>query len=164
LVKILANVWDSVNGRLKVDPSGVTSPVSIAATVNVQGAKTNNNAAPGATNVGVLPVKMKIETMAALRKAGFPLANVDEILGRVDAKIAESKIPEVFPNAHPIAGHWYMEPTLEALFVALGKTFQLLEQTDVWGAIGRDGDKKKLAVGDTPQEALAKLWIDLNKK
>lgn len=33
-----------------------TQPVSIAATVGVQGAKTNNNAAPGATNVGVLPV------------------------------------------------------------------------------------------------------------
>ena len=33
-----------------------TQPVSIAATVGVQGAKTNNNAAPGATNVGTLPV------------------------------------------------------------------------------------------------------------
>lgn len=32
-----------------------TQPVSIAATVTVQGAKTNNNAAPGATNVGTLP-------------------------------------------------------------------------------------------------------------
>ena len=29
--------------------------MSIAATVTVQGAKTNNNAAPGATNVGTLP-------------------------------------------------------------------------------------------------------------
>jgi hypothetical protein len=32
-----------------------TQPVSIAATVSVQGGKTNNNAAPGATNVGTLP-------------------------------------------------------------------------------------------------------------
>lgn len=40
----------------KVDGSAVTQPVSIAATVGIQGAKTNNNAAPGATNVGVLDV------------------------------------------------------------------------------------------------------------
>lgn len=39
----------------KVDGSAVTQPVSVAATVNVQGAKTNNNAAPGATNIGTLP-------------------------------------------------------------------------------------------------------------
>jgi hypothetical protein len=32
-----------------------TQPVSIAATVTVQGAKTNNNAAPGVTNIGTLP-------------------------------------------------------------------------------------------------------------
>lgn len=32
-----------------------TQPVSIAATVTVQGAKTNNSAAPGATNIGTLP-------------------------------------------------------------------------------------------------------------
>lgn len=38
----------------KVDGSAVTQPVSIAATVGVQGSKTNNNAAPGATNVGSL--------------------------------------------------------------------------------------------------------------
>jgi hypothetical protein len=105
---------------------------------------------------------MNIEILSQLRRHGFPLANVDEILGRVDAKVAESKIPEVFPNAHPIAGHWYMEPTLEALFVALGSSFQLLEKTDVWGAIGRSPEGQKLAVGDTPQEALAKLWIELN--
>jgi hypothetical protein len=30
LVKILASVWDSVNGRLKVDGSAVTQPVSLA--------------------------------------------------------------------------------------------------------------------------------------
>lgn len=30
LVKIFADVWDSVNHRLKVDGSGVTQPVSIA--------------------------------------------------------------------------------------------------------------------------------------
>ena len=106
---------------------------------------------------------MKIEIMSALRRAHFPLANVDEILGRVDAKLAESKIPEIFPNAHPLAGHWYLEPTLEQLFVALGSSFQLLEKTDVWGAIGRSQGTQKLAVGDDPQEALAKLWIELNK-
>jgi hypothetical protein len=31
IVKILASVWDSVNGRLMVDGSGVTQPVSITA-------------------------------------------------------------------------------------------------------------------------------------
>jgi len=48
---------------LKVDGSAVTQPVSGTVTANagtgtftVAGAKTNNNAAPGATNVGVLPV------------------------------------------------------------------------------------------------------------
>lgn len=34
LVKILAAVWDSVNGRLKVDGSGVTQPVSGTVTAN----------------------------------------------------------------------------------------------------------------------------------
>jgi hypothetical protein len=110
---------------------------------------------------------MKIEILAALRRAGFPLTNIDEILGRFNVQedsIAQSQVPEIFPNAQPIAGHWYLEPTLEQLFSALGKSFQLLEQTDLWGAIGRRGELKKLAVGDTPQEALAKLWIELNPR
>lgn len=47
-------------GALRVDGSAVTQPVSltsttITGTVTVAGAKTNNNAAPGATNVGTLP-------------------------------------------------------------------------------------------------------------
>lgn len=41
LVKILADVWDSVNHRLKVDGSGVTQPVSISATVAVSGPLTD---------------------------------------------------------------------------------------------------------------------------
>jgi hypothetical protein len=38
-----------------VDSGTLTAVTSITNTVTVQGAKTNNNAAPGATNVGVLP-------------------------------------------------------------------------------------------------------------
>jgi hypothetical protein len=108
-----------------------------------------------------------IEILAALRRAGFKLVEVTEILERFNASgefMAESKIPEVFPNAQAIAGRWYMEPTLEQLFDALGPSFQLLERTDVWGAIGKDGTIKKLAVADTPREALAKLYIELKKK
>jgi hypothetical protein len=40
--------------RLLVDGSGVTQPVSIAGTITAIGNKTNNAAAPGATNLGVL--------------------------------------------------------------------------------------------------------------
>ena len=72
LVKILADVWDSVNDRLKVDGSGVTQPVSGTVTANqgtaggvawpVKGDKTNNGQAPGVTNLGTLPA---IATAAA---------------------------------------------------------------------------------------------------
>jgi hypothetical protein len=58
----LASGTDSVTvtdgaGALNVivDSGTLTAVTSITNTVTVQGAKTNNNAAPGATNVGVLP-------------------------------------------------------------------------------------------------------------
>lgn len=58
---VLATDQPQLTNALKVDPSGVTSPVSGTVTANagtgnfnVVGTKTNNNAAPGATNVGAL--------------------------------------------------------------------------------------------------------------
>lgn len=49
---------------LKVDGSAATQPVSIAATLSAQGLKTNNNAAPGATNLGTLPALANAATPA----------------------------------------------------------------------------------------------------
>jgi len=43
LVKIFASVWDSVNGRLKVDGSGVTQPVSGTVTANQGGSPWGQN-------------------------------------------------------------------------------------------------------------------------
>ena len=59
---VLATDQPALTNALKVDGSAVTQPVSGTVTANAGtgnfnfiGTKTNNNAAPGATNVGVLP-------------------------------------------------------------------------------------------------------------
>jgi hypothetical protein len=109
---------------------------------------------------------LTVEVLAELRRAGFPLTSVPDILDRFSLthEIAESKIPELFPNAHQIAGKWYLEPTIEQIIDVLGEDFQLLERTDLWGAIGRSENGQKLAFGPTAIHALANLYLEIKKK
>ena len=108
---------------------------------------------------------LKIELIAELRRLGFPLVHIPDVLDRFKPghEIAESQIPELIPDAAQIAGKWYLEPTLELMFTALGDNFKLLERTDIWGAIGKGNGKQKLAFGADPKEALANLYLEIKK-
>lgn len=81
LVKILASVWDSVNGRLKVDGSGVTQPVSgtvsISGGVAIVGAVTIVDSVALAVSATSLP----LPTGAALETGG----NLATLAGAVSA-------------------------------------------------------------------------------
>lgn len=108
---------------------------------------------------------LTIELLAKLKRAGFPLVHIPDILDRFKPghEIAESQIPELIPDAAQIAGKWYLEPTIEDFFKVLGADFKLLERTDIWGAIGKGEGKQKLAFGDGPKEALANLYLEIKK-
>jgi hypothetical protein len=108
---------------------------------------------------------MNIGKLTALRRAGFPLPQVSEILERFGliTELEESKIPEMFPTAHQIAGKWYLEPTIEQLLEALGQKFRLLERVGAekpnWTAMNKD----KIGYGADPKEALANLYLEVKK-
>lgn len=61
-------------------------------------------------------------------------------------------------------------PTLSELIEACGYEFGGLIQyhkehkTDYWEAYSYQGMESKTVRGDTPEEAVANLWLELNKK
>ena len=67
-----------------------------------------------------------------------------------------------------IDGERYRAPTLEELLEACGAYVYLLPLDDGWGAgkSSRPFDRRfrfdTKATGDTPQEAVARLWLALN--
>jgi hypothetical protein len=103
------------------------------------------------------------ETLSALKRAGFPLARVQDIFEKLNILIDESRFPELFPNSYQIAGHWYLLPSIEQLLIALGDQFRLLERTGkdpvTWSAMNR----VKVGRGGTPLEALANLFLEVQK-
>ena len=87
---------------------------------------------------------MNYELQHKLKDAGFPQGDCDEIEGDVT-----------------------YEPSLSELIEACGDLSFKLEwgsNEKVWyahGSIGRGGEDTK---GETPEEAVANLWLELNKK
>lgn len=75
----------------------------------------------------------------------------------------------IFPNGTIVRGNEPLEadpemasaPTLSELISAIGKDFHGLTVDDdgVWGAHARGSDK--VSLGDTPDSAVAKLWLTL---
>ena len=75
LVKIFASVWDSPNGRLKVDGSGVTQPVSGSVSVIKLALAAN---APSSSSVGI--VSGLVLAANASRKGGAFINNSANII------------------------------------------------------------------------------------
>lgn len=56
-------------------------------------------------------------------------------------------------------------PTLEELIEACGEGFHKLSKTGVWSTYGaRSNGAVEIEVGANPTEAVARLWLALNKK
>jgi len=103
---------------------------------------------------------LSIEVLSELKRAGFPLARVEDIFEKLNILIDESRFPELFPNSYQIAGHWYLLPSIEQLLLALGDQFRLLERTPShWTAM----NKAKVGRGHTPLQALAHLFLEVQK-
>lgn len=60
----------------------------------------------------------------------------------------------------------FAQPTLEELIEACGEDFQKLETIvgDKWQGVGGAGIRDIEVEGNTPSEAVARLWLALNKK
>lgn len=95
---------------------------------------------------------MNYELAMELAKAGFPNH------GQADRQLCYS-------NDIP-----FSYPTLEELIEACGEDFQGLMRVDKeyggWAACKNlmDANYDKFANGNTPSEAVARLWLALNKK
>ena len=114
---------------------------------------------------------MKIELAQELKKAGYPqdlnsfylMARPDKtpsvIYGMPTGK-EKSRIPE--------GTVFYAYPMLSDLIAACGNGFEALsKRSEVqWLAMSRLElpDKSQGRLGDSPEEAVARLWLALNKK
>lgn len=89
---------------------------------------------------------MKYELAKELKDAGFPLARYG------------------YDPEGAVAGQ--IVPTLSELIEACGEDFlKLTKDVTGWLAYGEDEPLEPLeTVGPTPEEAVARLWLALNKK
>lgn len=91
---------------------------------------------------------MNYELAKKLKEAGFPL---------------KQDTYEAF--AH-VEGFRYVLPTLEELIEACGEEIGGIvrsKEGNLWSTLDRAGDYA-LPFSDTPKEAVANLWLKLNKK
>lgn len=93
-----------------------------------------------------------------LKDAGFPQKNspiIEHCVCDSEEYLGESKV-------HPADSCFVYLPTLEELIEACGKDFKSLEKDSVapWYALGL----MVRGQGQIPTEAVARLWLALNKK
>lgn len=117
---------------------------------------------------------MTYETALKLKEAGFP----QEVENARFKRYYNGEEMSLNSRLPPGANHELYErlrfPSLEELIEACGKGFTYLWQTvDGWVAgqgnkrgdwTMTDGDQYPEAEGSTPSEAVANLWLALNKK
>lgn len=90
---------------------------------------------------------MNYELVKKLKRARFPESIKDNSI--VDKK----------------TGITYYFPCLSELIEACGKEFHsLVRKNSIWSAIAETKDKYKVWECDTPEEAVAKLWLELNNR
>ena len=97
-------------------------------------------------------------TVKELKDAGFPLRELVEY----------SNFKDIQKYVIEIDGNIYYIPTLSDLIEACGEGFTALVNVydDVWFAGELDVEdsfKRGYGEGKTPEEAVAKLWLALNK-
>ena len=107
---------------------------------------------------------MTLELMRKLRRAGFPLTPLHDIFDRLGvsaqtAQEAETKIPEILPNAFQIAGKWYLSPAYHQLFENIPNFFYLQKLKDDWVAATHETEAR----GKGPLEALCNLYLETKK-
>jgi hypothetical protein len=110
-----------------------------------------------------------------LKDAGFPVTSIcigDKIWINKDNKsivISKDELEIAF-NKIVVKGEWYKIPTLSELIEACGDKFNELiryYQGDGFLACASGLGKDGMAIaeeGKTPDEAVAKLWLELNDK
>ena len=109
---------------------------------------------------------MQYELAKELKDAGFPQLDYSCILQDLEDVAIQDK------NDSSV---WYYKPTLSELIEACGENFELtdcfgvlrdVESNKLWLARKHYGIEKPPELGDgaTPEEAVAKLWLALNKK
>lgn len=113
---------------------------------------------------------MNYKLAKKLKDAGFP-----QELGMYDlAYIDRIKIHQIALNDIEKNEHWVKIPTLSELIEACGDGFAgLLRITELekningWSVVGSNKIKTRIKplceLGETPLEAVAKLWLKLNK-
>ena len=115
---------------------------------------------------------MHYELWKELKDAGFPQKSGRYIseTGRHGGWSSDKGIEE-FDDKIGGYEHWAYIPTLEELIEACGEDFQRVENTkpmhDRWRAYSWDqayGDIDDFHYGESPAEAIARLWLHLNKK
>jgi hypothetical protein len=83
-------------------------------------------------------------------------------------KLKEAGFPQSeLARAQQKAGFDYISmPTLPNLIAACGDDFRALaREADCWlacGYISEDGEWKNVHTGDTPEDAVARLWLSIN--
>ena len=103
---------------------------------------------------------MNYELAQKLKDAGFPLKKYEDTL--FANLSSEGSSPYTFETEDGL----YVYPTLEELIEACGRDFRFLErlrEPDEEGSFWAESDNHGVA-GSTPSEAVANLWLKLNKK
>lgn len=117
------------------------------------------------------------ELAKELKDAGFPTPSTGQII--TDADMARGWHFKSIPND---PGEWYYEPSLSELIEVCGEDFDRLEhekdsaflqgehikrnrfRADGYVQVEKNHWSTMSYLGSTPEEAVAKLWLALNKK
>ena len=98
------------------------------------------------------------ELAKQLKEAGFPF------LTEVIEQVGKSCIYCGYPFLE-IDGKLYLEPNLNILIEACGDAFIGLDKGDnSWSAAGSNEKTLTEETGQSPEEAVARLWLKLNEK
>ena len=111
---------------------------------------------------------MNYELAKKLKDAGFPL----ELYPDTEDSIQQDKNINVFKkplrSIVRIDYVYFYFPTLPELIEACGKYIKLWKTPEGWNATKSNGknetQKLKICFGFTTEEAVANLWLEINKK
>ena len=103
---------------------------------------------------------MNYELAKELKDAGFPQDGKEGLYVDFEGKVEFEGDPK-----NPKIEDLFYCPTLSELIEACGDKFIQLEKSLNWWAIGEDEPlEPQQYEGNTPEEAVARLWLALNKK
>jgi len=102
---------------------------------------------------------MEYKLAKQLKDAGYKF----QPMSMADDKVAELRKRQIDFGEYKERIRFVLTPTLEELIDACeGKMYLLIHGLNIWSATGCEDDE--LFSAKTPIEAVAKLWLELNKK